>query len=232
MEIRSLPAVLAATSLLGACQTGLPQMAEPAEVVARHAPPGAHPPPPGRGRRPPPPSRRTTSPSAPSPSPPPATSSTTSTSTTAMLLLESIAATKLPMEPYDNDHKCDDNQLDHYDYDHNGDDDQLDHYDKGHNGDDDQLDHNDDQPSPSATSCGVSSSTPGSSSSVHAGAASFIEAERFNGQRCFMKCGDCVGPSEVVRMGGNTHPCDECGVLVEQLVFCSEGCRAMLCIQC
>lgn len=43
MKIRPLLAVLSATSLLCACQTGLPEMAEPAEVVARHAPPGAQP---------------------------------------------------------------------------------------------------------------------------------------------------------------------------------------------
>lgn len=43
MKIKPLLSVLAATSLLGACQTGLPKMAEPAEVVARHAPPGAQP---------------------------------------------------------------------------------------------------------------------------------------------------------------------------------------------
>jgi len=43
MKIKPLPAVLAAISLLGACQTGLPEMAEPAEVVARDAPPGAQP---------------------------------------------------------------------------------------------------------------------------------------------------------------------------------------------
>ena len=43
MKINLLPAVVAATSLLGACQAGLPKMAEPAEVVARDAPPGAQP---------------------------------------------------------------------------------------------------------------------------------------------------------------------------------------------
>ncbi|MEQ8895786.1 MAG: peptidoglycan-binding protein [Roseovarius sp.] len=43
MKISPLLAVLAATSLLGACQAGLPRMAEPAEVVARDAPPGAQP---------------------------------------------------------------------------------------------------------------------------------------------------------------------------------------------